>query len=66
MATSCLKALEEQFPYYITVNNNPKREGIDEPERDKGYVMPKHNRPAGARAGYFDPRIAGEGVVEYG
>jgi hypothetical protein len=56
---AALKALEEQFPYYIKVDATPLQEIDADPEKDKGYVMPRHNRPAEALAGYFNPRIAG-------
>jgi hypothetical protein len=59
---AALKALEEQFPYYIKVDATPLQEIDADPEKDKGYVMPRHNRPAEAKAGYFNPRIAGEGM----
>ena len=63
---SALQALQEQFPYYIKVTSTPRREpDLAEPETDKGYVMPRHNRPANALHGYFNPRIAGEGTVAY-
>lgn len=55
-----LMSLEEQFPYYIKVKSVPKRD-IDtfEPEKDRGYVMPAHNRPGAAQAGYFNARVRG-------
>jgi hypothetical protein len=53
-----LKALEEQFPYYITVSSNVT--DVDEVtsyERDKGYVEPGRNRPTAARAGLFGTQV---------
>lgn len=49
-----LKALREQFPYYIKVDSVPTRD----PERqelgiDYGYVEPGKNRPTAASAGLF-------------
>lgn len=53
-----LNALKEQFPYYIQdVNFYPWREVAQ--RQDTGYVMPRHNRPAAAMAGYFANEIAG-------
>lgn len=59
---AALKSLEEQFPYYITTDPRPLREVGAEPERDKGYVMPAFNRPAAAKAGWWDTRVAGAGT----
>jgi hypothetical protein len=60
--SSALKSLEEQFPYYITVASQPRREEhMTEQEKDKGYVMPRHNRPTAALHGYFEARVAGQG-----
>lgn len=48
------QALEEQFPYYIKVNNRVEDEReLTSVERDKGYVEPGHNRPTAAAAGLF-------------
>ena len=30
--------------------------------KDKGYVAPNYNRPEAVQSGFFDPRIAGEGI----
>ena len=49
-----LKALEEQFPYYIKTSHNPTTD-VDrkmEGEKDKGYVEPGRNRPTQANAGW--------------
>lgn len=57
-----LTALQEQFPYYIKrVDFHPWDDGTN--AFDTGYVKPKHNRPAAALAGYFDPTITGHGKV---
>jgi hypothetical protein len=65
---AALEALEEQFPYYIASVEAKTRSSTqsDNPftaEEDKGYVMPKYNRPAGAMAGYFDEEINGRTKV---
>ena len=68
---SALLALQEQFPYYIADvryhewNTEIGRGEADtyENRRDTGYVLPKHNRPADAMAGYFDDRVNGTGKV---
>lgn len=60
-------ALREQFPYYIARstyihNKDPRARGMGlSGEKDAGYVLPNYNRPEQPRAGYFDPRINGEG-----
>lgn len=53
------RALKEQFPYYISrTEMRPKTEpGLD--DKQVGYVNPRHNRPAAARVGYFDPSVDG-------
>jgi hypothetical protein len=68
---TALLALKEQFPYYIAdVRYHEWRDetgrGEDtthERAQDTGYVMPKHNRPQEAQAGYFDDMINGTGKV---
>lgn len=70
---AALKALKEQFPYYIDrVKYTPWRDargilGIQsrtmEGARDTGYVIPKHNRPEQAEAGYFSEEVTGRGKV---
>jgi hypothetical protein len=60
-----LKALREQFPYYLTVDYQPTQEMERfEPERDKGYVEPGRNRPTAAQAGLFGTSVnrRGEGA----
>lgn len=63
-----LRALQEQFPYYI---KNVRRVPLKDKEQntgagtiDRGYVKPRHNRPAAAKAGYFDQSITGRGKVD--
>lgn len=54
-----LRALQEQFPYYIArVDYRPHDSGPD-----YGYVKPRFNRPEQALAGYFDATITGKGKV---
>lgn len=51
---AALEALEEQFPYYITVKSNPEdAQDVASYERDRGYVEPGRNRPTAARAGLY-------------
>jgi hypothetical protein len=51
---AALESLREQFPYYITVNSQPRKDPTNvETERDKGYVEPGNNRPTEAAAGLF-------------
>lgn len=50
---AALKALQEQFPYYIETYDRPIK---DQPERasfepDKGYIQPGRNRPSQAASG---------------
>lgn len=52
---AALKALEEQFPYYIEVpdpvlRNDRDVQGIED---DRGYVRPGRNRPRDASAGLY-------------
>lgn len=56
---AAIKALEEQFPYYLTSSHRPTREGRYEATIDRGYVKPRFNRPSGALEGYYDPSING-------
>jgi hypothetical protein len=57
-----LMALQEQFPYYIRdIKFQPWK---DMPSHtDTGYIKPRHIRPEGAYAGYFDESIMGHGKV---
>jgi hypothetical protein len=49
-----LKALEEQFPYYIKVNSKIEDEqDVSSINLDRGYVEPDRNRPTAAQAGLF-------------
>lgn len=62
---NALKALQEQFPYYIKRTewrplNNDITHSAD---KDKGYVLPAYNRPTAAKAGYYDVRVTGAGKV---
>lgn len=56
---SAMDALREQFPYYIkdTLYSPKRAEGRYEPETDKGYVKPRHNRPEAAQEGWYDKGI---------
>jgi hypothetical protein len=60
-----MDALREQFPYYIgDVNAQFKTADTElrfNRSTDQGYVKPRFTRPSGARAGYFDTTITGEG-----
>lgn len=58
---AAIKALEEQFPYYLKSDFRPTREGRYEAAIDRSYVKPRFNRPEGALEGYFDTSINGEG-----
>jgi hypothetical protein len=69
---AAMQALKEQFPYYIddvesTTRNKVLNSASGIPgsrfhaKPDQGYVKPRYNRPEGARAGYFDTTITGEG-----
>lgn len=65
---TALDALREQFPYYIgevhyqhVESNDTLAPGRYNRATDQGYVKPRFNRPAGARAGYFDESIEGRG-----
>lgn len=63
-----LRALHEQFPYYLEEPTyhrwiNPKdRRGrvVSGNRQDTGYIKPKHTRPEGALAGYYDKTVRGE------
>lgn len=61
-----MKALQEQFPYFIAnVDTKKLTDRSGQPakrtERDTGYVRPNYNRPKAVRAGYFDEEIEGKG-----
>ena len=57
-----LKALEEQFPYYLHVDSYPRQEEEKaELSPDRGYVEPGHNRPTEAYAGYFGTAARAKG-----
>lgn len=58
---AALRALEEQFPYYIAdVKVLPKYNATHfENEPDKGYVKPRYNRPEQALEGFYDTSIQG-------
>ena len=62
---NALKALQEQFPYYIKrVEYRPlPGQNVYGGNEDTGYVKPRFNRPAKARASYFDESILGRGKV---
>lgn len=62
---AAITALEEQFPYYIKRASFLPRDAEREfaGAKDRGYVKPRHNRPEGALAGYYDPSIAGAGSL---
>jgi len=54
-----LKALQEQFPYYIQSEWHATREleRKAEPEIDRGYVEPGRNRPTAANAGWHGTSV---------
>jgi len=54
-----LKALREQFPYYIA---NVSYQPFQPNRSDIGYVKPRFNRPERALAGYYDTTIGGVGA----
>lgn len=56
---AALEALQEQFPYYLSVKDHkPLHEGEQEKPgtRDKGYVAPNEIRPGEAGAGLYGRR----------
>lgn len=55
-----MQALKEQFPYFIKSTSYVP---LSKARRDRGYVMPRYNRSADVKAGYFDPQITGFGKV---
>lgn len=62
---NALKALQEQFPYYIKrVEYRPlPGQNVYGGNIDTGYVKPRFNRPAAAQASYYDQSILGRGKV---
>lgn len=62
---NALKALQEQFPYYIKrVQYRPlPGQNVYGGNIDTGYVKPRFNRPAAAQASYYDQSILGRGKV---
>lgn len=62
---TAMKALQEQYPYFIAdVERNTsyyKDEDLGTRERatDTGYVRPRYLRPKAVQEGYFDPEIEG-------
>lgn len=58
-----LKALQEQFPYYIkSVKFRPLTgQELYVGAPDTGYVMPRFNRPAAAQAGYYAKDVLNNG-----
>lgn len=56
-------ALQEQFPYYFSRVTYRPGKGEADHTNDKGYVKPRYNRPAGAKAGYHDESITGNPKV---
>ena len=62
---NALKALQEQFPYYIKrVEYRPiAGQGAYGGNEDTGYVKPRFNRPAAAKASYYDASILGRTKV---
>lgn len=60
---AAMKALKEQFPYFIkdtSFRPHDDREMVDR-GADTGYVRPRYNRPKSVQAGYFDEEITGRG-----
>lgn len=66
--SDAMKSLQEQFPYYIKqatwIPRDKEFRGAN--SKDRGYVKPRFNRPAEAKAGYFDASIAGENTQASG
>lgn len=63
---TALKALKEQFPYFIADverNTSVMRDAelgvMASRETDAGYVRPRYLRPKAVQEGYFDPEIEG-------
>lgn len=50
---AALEALQEQFPYYLTVRSTPNEDPEAKSTRDKGYVPGGSIKPSGAGAGKF-------------
>lgn len=62
---AALKALQEQFPYYIkNVSYKPKPRG--QFGQDTGYVQPGRNRPVMARANFYDVAANPAGAAKEG
>jgi hypothetical protein len=56
---AAMRALREQFPYFV---EEPRVQKIPRGnEKDSGYVRPNYNRPKAVQAGYFDEEINGKG-----
>jgi hypothetical protein len=63
---NALKALQEQFPYYIKRTEWRPLPGGDVAHtgtKDTGYVMPRYNRPTAAKAGYHQRLVTGAGKI---
>jgi hypothetical protein len=70
---AALQAMQEQFPYYVddveyvttdrteVKTSHPITPDDFKPKEDKGYIKPRYNRPEGAKSGYFDTTVTGEG-----
>lgn len=60
---NAMKALQEQFPYYIKKVDYRALPGQESytGAADSGYVMPRYNRPTQAQAGYYDRAVLGQG-----
>ena len=56
---SALKALQEQYPYYIKKDIIWHPVGPETKNRDLGYVRPRFLRSSDVWEGYFDPEIKG-------
>ena len=61
---TALKALQEQYPYFIAnvrtnVYKDPENKHPKSRETDTGYVRPNYLRPKEVKDGYFDSEIEG-------
>lgn len=62
---TALKALQEQYPYFIAnvsrtnIYRDTEGKHVRSRETDRGYVRPNYLRPKAVREGYFDPEIEG-------
>lgn len=59
---AAMKALQEQFPYFVQDTRFKPWDDREMADRgtDTGYVRPRYNRPKAVQAGYFDDEINGK------